>query len=305
MGCDLAVLVNCYNYESFIGDCIRSVGQQTVAPKELLVVDDGSSDQSVAVAEEACREIGLGEVKTFPNGGQLAAIERGLEASQSEWVVFLDADDLFEANHLEILEEQIRKNPKVDFFFTKHQEFGDGEGKGFCYRGSSGDLGYSAALVLAGCRHTNAFVGGVTSTLCIRRQLLERFLPLGKDYWSDWKTRADNVLVLGTSVVGARKFHIEETTVRYRIHGGNHFAGSERQRIEQCANGQSTSRLFGVLRQRVPYGPHFNASLAFEYLSIPDKNDFMKKGYLKAIWANGGTLRERVRGCLKVLKEGC
>lgn len=277
-----SVLINCYNYEAFVAEAVRSVGAQSVRPHELIVVDDGSRDASAEVAEEAIREIGFGRLLRQENQGQLAAFETGIEAATGDWIVFLDADDIHAPDHLERLAEAIAAQPELDFLFTDAESFGDGPGQPFCFRGPYGDLGFSALLVIAGCLDREAFVGGVTSTLCIRRRVLERLFPFGRGMKDQWRIRADNVLVLGASVAGARKGYLRQATVMYRLHGANRFAGKKQDRTRQAGERLASERLLGELLRKISYHRGCLASLGVEYRGIPSKNKFLRSAYWKA-----------------------
>jgi glycosyltransferase involved in cell wall biosynthesis len=86
----VSVIIPCYNHAAFLEDAIRSVRLQSWRPSELIVVDDGSSDNSAAVACE------FPEVRLIrqTNQGLSAARNVGLRASSGDIVIFLDADDV-------------------------------------------------------------------------------------------------------------------------------------------------------------------------------------------------------------------
>ena len=86
----VSVIVNNYNYGRFLGDAIDSALDQTYKPVEVIVVDDGSTDQSaVVIARYGGRIIPLLKA----NGGQASAFNVGIAASGGDVVIFLDADD--------------------------------------------------------------------------------------------------------------------------------------------------------------------------------------------------------------------
>jgi glycosyltransferase involved in cell wall biosynthesis len=296
------VLINCYNYEAFVGEAIRSVAEQTRRPDELIVVDDGSTDGSVGEIEKALGEAGFGRLVRKENGGQLSAFEAGLAESTGDWLFFLDADDLYRPGHIESVMDAVVKNRECDFFFGDVEEFGGGDGQAFRYRGPRGDLGYSALLVLAGWHSMNVFVGGVTSTLCVHRRLLERFLPLGSRYWRDWQTRADNVLVLGTSLAGARKYALSDKTVGYRLHGINNFAGAPRDRTRNAFDFEVADRLIAILLEKIPYTGRATEALALEFRGLPQRNAFVRKLYWRAVWRARSGLFCKLRSFLVMLK---
>lgn len=93
----LSVIVNCYNYEAFVGRAIASVTTQDRADVELIVVDDGSSDASwdiiTACAEEAEKRGRPMATYRLTNRGQSRACLYGFERSRAPFILFLDADD--------------------------------------------------------------------------------------------------------------------------------------------------------------------------------------------------------------------
>src|SRR6476646_282737 len=89
----VSILINNYNYERFLKDAIDSALNQTYSKIEVIVVDDGSTDNSRSVIESYQDKV----TAIFKeNGGQASAFNTGFEASQGEIICFLDADDMFQ-----------------------------------------------------------------------------------------------------------------------------------------------------------------------------------------------------------------
>ena len=86
----ISVVITNYNYGRYLGTAIRSVLGQTYGRVQCIVVDDGSSDDSVAVA----RSFPEVELVAKANGGQVSAVKAGLDHVAGELLIFLDADDL-------------------------------------------------------------------------------------------------------------------------------------------------------------------------------------------------------------------
>ena len=88
----VSVIIGNYNYDYFLPEAINSVLQQTYRNFELIVVDDGSTDNSREVIESYGEKI----IAVFqPNGGQGAAFNVGINRAKGEIVCFLDADDYY------------------------------------------------------------------------------------------------------------------------------------------------------------------------------------------------------------------
>src|SRR5205823_11683959 len=88
----ISILIPAYNAEAWIGDTIRSALAQTWPRKEIVVVDDGSTDQTLQVARQfASRDV---FVVTQENQGAAAARNKAFELCQGDYIQWLDADDL-------------------------------------------------------------------------------------------------------------------------------------------------------------------------------------------------------------------
>ena len=92
----VSVVIPAYNAAAFITRCLQSVFAQTLKPEEVIVVDDGSTDNTAALAAE------LGaKVISQPNGGIAAARNAGIRNACGDWIALLDADDLWAPTKLE------------------------------------------------------------------------------------------------------------------------------------------------------------------------------------------------------------
>lgn len=96
----ISVVIPCYNAASFLGETLRSVLAQTQPPREVIVVDDGSTDDSARIAESFGPPV---RVLRQANGGAAVARNTGVTAATGDWIAFLDADDLWHPQRLERL----------------------------------------------------------------------------------------------------------------------------------------------------------------------------------------------------------
>lgn len=112
----VSVVIPSYNQGHFLADAIASVrGACSSAPVEIVVVDDGSTDDTRAVAEafEGVR------VVSQPNARLAGARNRGLQESRGEYVTFLDADDRFAPGAIEIGVASLVEHPDCSFVFGR------------------------------------------------------------------------------------------------------------------------------------------------------------------------------------------
>ena len=109
MSTQISVLIPCLNCSSFLQASLRSVREQSLPPMEVLLVDDGSSDDSAQRAQE------LMDGASFPmhiirqeNRGLGAARNAGIQQVRGEWIALLDADDVWSADKLERMHEVLK-----------------------------------------------------------------------------------------------------------------------------------------------------------------------------------------------------
>jgi glycosyltransferase involved in cell wall biosynthesis len=96
---DVTVVIPAMNRAHLLPRALESVARQTVAPFEVLVVDDASSDSTAEVA----RACGARVLSMPQRSGSGPARNAGIAAAQTTWIAFLDSDDEWDANHLELL----------------------------------------------------------------------------------------------------------------------------------------------------------------------------------------------------------
>lgn len=94
----VSVVIPCYNAAAFLRETLESVFRQTYAPKEIIVIDDGSTDGSAGVAAAFGEQV---TVRRQENFGESVARNHGIAAARGEWIAFLDADDLWQPEKLE------------------------------------------------------------------------------------------------------------------------------------------------------------------------------------------------------------
>lgn len=99
----LSIVVPVYNVEKYIGEMIESLQRQTLRDIEIILVDDGSPDNSGAICDKYANADPRIKVIHKKNAGVGAARNDGLEAATGEWIIFCDSDDWLETDALEKL----------------------------------------------------------------------------------------------------------------------------------------------------------------------------------------------------------
>ena len=114
----ISVVIPLFNKAPHIADAITSVLAQTDLAEEVIVVDDGSTDEGYKIVENfAARGVSLIRQK---NQGVSAARNAGVKQARSEFVAFLDADDLWLPNHLQVIRDLLSAYPSVALASTAH-----------------------------------------------------------------------------------------------------------------------------------------------------------------------------------------
>lgn len=109
MSCFFSVVIPLYNKQYTIVNTLNSVLKQTFQDFEIVIVNDGSTDDSVRLISENFTDIRI-KVINQQNAGVSAARNRGIEEAQSEWIAFLDGDDLWHEDYLQISYSAIKAN---------------------------------------------------------------------------------------------------------------------------------------------------------------------------------------------------
>jgi len=108
------IVIPCYNYGRFLEQCVRSVLAQSVRDLRVLVIDDASADESVAVAERlASEDSRVALVAHRVNKGHIDTYNEGIEWASSEYFLLLSADDMLAPGALERAVEVMDANPDI------------------------------------------------------------------------------------------------------------------------------------------------------------------------------------------------
>ncbi len=110
------VIVPVYNMQDSVRRCVQSLLGQTLRDVEVLAVDDGSADQSLALCQRLARDDARLRVFSLPHGGVSAAKNRALDELRGEFVTFVDADDWLEPDALQTAVDALERE-RADVFF--------------------------------------------------------------------------------------------------------------------------------------------------------------------------------------------
>ena len=105
----VSIVVPIYNSESYISECIESIKQQSYHQLEVILIDDGSTDNSKEICKKMCKEDSRFHYFYQENLGPSAARNLGLEKVTGDYLMFIDADDLVERNAVQYMLESMTK----------------------------------------------------------------------------------------------------------------------------------------------------------------------------------------------------
>jgi glycosyltransferase involved in cell wall biosynthesis len=262
-------LINSFNYRQYIEAAVDSALAQTVPFDQVVIVDDGSTDGSVAALREKYEHRSDVTIVAKSNQGQLSCFNEGLRVATGDIVFFLDADDVYEANYVEQVLNIYRRPESYDCVLAAFRPFGAIQ-KTRRQSREDQDLGYSVIETM--CQH--AWIGAPTSCLSMRRCLAERFLPI--PYLDDWRVRADDCLVFGSSAAGGRKYFLAEPLVNYRLHANNHFTGKGYDKFKDYRHKLAVNRLMQWLVTRMGYDARRLTEFAHREFCTIDKPTMAK-----------------------------
>jgi glycosyltransferase involved in cell wall biosynthesis len=198
----VSCVIPCFNGARFLDDAIESILDQTYRDLEVIVIDDGSTDESAVIVRR------YGDAVRYQwqeNRGPGAACNAGVAVARGEFVAFLEQDDLWVPAKTRRQLDEFERHPELEFCVTHIQNFWVPELQPEAER-------YRDHPAM------RPVPGYVVQTLMARRDLFERFASFNEElrfaFASDWFMRASD-----DGVVGAL---IPDTLVRRRLHESNY-----------------------------------------------------------------------------------
>ena len=210
----VSIIINNYNYGRFVADAIESALAQTYSNCEVIVVDDGSQDDSREVIS------GFGNrIKTVfkSNGGQSSAFNAGFAESSGDVICFLDSDDVFLPNKVQQAVDGLAICPAGWCFH--HVQWSDTALKPILpppIPYSTGKYDFRAELLEGKC----TFAPPATSGLTFARTLLNQLMPIPEAI----TITSDNYLKLSSLALEPGYFIAEQYALQ-RMHGKNNYTG--------------------------------------------------------------------------------
>jgi glycosyltransferase involved in cell wall biosynthesis len=209
----ISVIINNYNYEKFLSKAIDSVLDQTYSRYEVIVVDDGSTDQSHLIIK-LYKDYVKAVIKE--NGGQASALNEGFRVSTGEIIIFLDSDDYLFPNAIEQVVAAWKLNiSKVQYRLQVINSEGESIGVH-----PPVERNMKSGDVIPDILRTGNYATSLTSGNAFCRNVLDKIMPIPEE---KFRLAADGYLVFSVPFYG-EIVSIEEPLGAYRIHGNNLWA---------------------------------------------------------------------------------
>jgi glycosyltransferase involved in cell wall biosynthesis len=196
----VSVIVPVYNGEKYIREAIDSILNQSYKDFEVIVIDDGSKDNTLSIIKEYAGKI---RWKSQKNKGQASAINEGIKMAKGEYVAYLDADDVCMPQRLEIQVKYLDEHPDVGLVYSS-----------FCQVNSIGKIQriikavpYDHFVLLQKDYIARSAV--MHRKKCLDKVGLFDEGITGDDDWDMW-IRISEKFGIG---------HVERPLVKYRVHG--------------------------------------------------------------------------------------
>ncbi|TVP62263.1 MAG: glycosyltransferase family 2 protein [Nodularia sp. (in: Bacteria)] len=241
----VSIIINNYNYELFLQECIDSALNQTYPFVEVIVVDDGSTDHSHDIMSSYGSKI-VSVLKS--NGGQASSLNEGFKVCKGEIICFLDSDDLFHHDKIEKIVNLFVQNNLINLPVALHNRFESIDEKGllietdmvsnildlqnlewrllskiiqgrFCFFNQELTKVCTPEQVykFAAKYRYIPYIGMPTSSISISRTMAEKVFPLPIDKNKVMNYQADNFITKAASLIGL-VYSTNLAFTQYRFH---------------------------------------------------------------------------------------
>ncbi|UZP66894.1 glycosyltransferase [Desulfovibrio mangrovi] len=198
----ISVIIPVYNGATFLPEAVKSIAAQQYEPVEIIIVNDGSQDDSSAVGRQLAEQYPALRIQVVDkeNGGLASARNAGIQRASGQWILPLDCDDCFAEGFLHRAVQAITTRPEINLVFANMQEFGVLDGQWI-------PRDYSLSELMQ--RNTFPYASLYRRELWEQAGGYEPSMPWGAEDWLFW---------LSCSAFGIRPYRVEEPMFLYRTH---------------------------------------------------------------------------------------
>jgi len=265
----VSVIVPMYKVEEYLRECLDSVVNQTLKNLEILCVDDGSPDNSGAIAEEYAAKYPFVRVIHKENGGLSSARNAGLDAAAGTYVYFLDSDDYIEPETLEALSARAEKEQLDIVYFNTQMLFESRKVRSlnqnyidYYTRRHSYDGVYTGQSLFAAMRENREFFPSVCLQLFRRSMIEENHIRFYHGILHE-----DNLFSFQTMILAQRAGYDSGSYYHRRMHGDSIMtAGKSIRNVEGYL--VTYSEILSFMRGREVEEAAFDQISEFLYTSV-------------------------------------
>jgi glycosyltransferase involved in cell wall biosynthesis len=261
----VSVIIANYNYDRYLPAAIGSVLAQGYTDYEIIVVDDGSTDNSRDVLADFESHLPSEKFKVIfqENQGHGGAINTGFQCSTGEIVAFLDSDDVWKHNKLEQIVDAFKQADVVGVIHPLDTINADGTVTNSQLTKLKIPDGNLAQIILD---TGSSWHFPPTSGLTFRHKILQNILPMEPPEWRFWP---DGCLLYCSAFLG-KIVAVNEILGSYRLHGANTFFSSEsptRDRKSKAIEGVDiTCQWLNQFLERIDYPKRVDLSRNLDHL---------------------------------------
>lgn len=215
----ISVLMPAYNAGVHLADAIRSVLDQSFTDFELIIINDGSSDNTVAVLSQFSSESRLRIIHNERNLGLIATLHRGLAECRAPLIARMDADDICDPRRFERQATLLRDRPDIDIVGGAIRFFGNVSHPNVFQFPITHETIHPAMLFFCSLAHP---------TLMFRRELVERDLFR----YDDEFRHAEDYHLWSRLLLQVRAANLPELVLHYRLHKTQVSSGRGDQQYE-------------------------------------------------------------------------
>lgn len=269
-------LINNFNYSKYLRQCLDSVFHQTTPFDRVIIVDDGSTDNSAEIIRSYQSQHRNLTPIFKENGGQLSTLNAAVNlVSQNSQIFLLDADDIYPPDYLQLIIEKCN-NQHHDFTYCIEKFFANEEIATIttaCAGDRKNEVFPKSSALARGLRR---WIGNATTCITISGALFKELLSYPVQ--DDFRIRADDALIFSSSIVGAKKIFFPSLQIGYRTHVNNSYHNARLSADKIRSHDAAVERLFSWYCAK--YSLNIRPSLA-EVLAEYETLDGEQKKYLR------------------------
>lgn len=263
-----SVVMATYNGEKYIYEQLLSIFQQTVQANEVIIIDDGSTDNTVSIVNQFIDSHKLNETWTFlentKNVGWRQNFLNLLNQSKMDIVFTADQDDLWIPNKIKLMLNEFKKNKQISVLVSDYGEKIESSGKSAKLRKIVTDGNRKCAQVLF--TDHNLLLLRPGCVFAIKRT----FVPQINKYYSILPNPAHDIAMWGAALLCDKLYYLKESTIIFRRHADSSFQ-------KEVSEGLQKANLY---QGRIDKLERFNIRLSamLKFLdTIPNINDYFAK----------------------------